>query len=80
MIIELKKSDDFPEFQWAFVCASVGDCKAFCWTPSSGKLQDITVGNRTNLTDASDPGGRIGPYLQGGFYYLFTSIYLFRYS
>jgi len=27
---------------------------------------DITVGNRTNLADATDPGGRLGPSLQGG--------------
>jgi hypothetical protein len=27
---------------------------------------DITEGNRTNLTDAKDPGGRLGPYLDNG--------------
>jgi len=66
LLVELKKSDDFPDLQWAFICASVGDCKAFCWSPSTGKFTDITLGNRTNLTDATDPGGRIGPYLPGG--------------
>jgi len=66
VLVELKKNDEFPEIQWAFICASIGDCKAFCWSPSTGKVVDITVGNRTNLTDAQDPGGRIGPYLQGG--------------
>lgn len=25
---------------------------------------DITEGNRQNLTDARDPGGRLGPYLE----------------
>jgi len=27
---------------------------------------DITEGNRTNLADARDPGGRLGPHLSGG--------------
>lgn len=27
---------------------------------------DITAGNRSNLNDARDPGGRLGPYLEGG--------------
>jgi hypothetical protein len=25
---------------------------------------DITEGNRQNLTDARDPGGRLGPYIE----------------
>jgi hypothetical protein len=29
-------------------------------------LTDITLGNRSNLTDAKDPGGRLGPYSEKG--------------
>lgn len=35
--------------QWEFVCASVGDCKAFCY--SNGEITDITEGNRQNASD-----------------------------
>lgn len=31
-----------------------------------GKVIDVTAGNRGNLTDARDPGGRIGPQLSLG--------------
>jgi hypothetical protein len=33
----------------------VGDCKAFHYSPRTGTLTDITLGNRTNLTDAKVP-------------------------
>lgn len=29
-------------------------------------MDDITIGNRANLTDAKDPGGRLGPWSQNG--------------
>ncbi|KAL6066075.1 TipA [Balamuthia mandrillaris] len=50
--------------RWVFVCASVGDCKAFHYDNKTGLFTDITEGNRTNLTDAKDPGGRLGPQVQ----------------
>eukprot|EP01107_Rhizomastix_libera_P003835 TRINITY_DN1657_c0_g1_i2.p1 TRINITY_DN1657_c0_g1~~TRINITY_DN1657_c0_g1_i2.p1 ORF type:complete len:868 (+),score=233.96 TRINITY_DN1657_c0_g1_i2:30-2606(+) len=49
---------------WAFLFISVGDCKVFRYSSSSGKISDITRGNRG--TDATDPGGRIGPHLDFG--------------
>lgn len=58
--------------QWGFVCCSVGDCKAFHYAPArgggkgGGEVTDITAGNRMNVTDVRDPGGRLGPYLEGG--------------
>ena len=52
--------------QWALVCASVGDCKAFVYSPSTHLIREITVGNRNNLIDASDCGGRLGPYKGNG--------------
>lgn len=49
-----------------FVVASLGDCKAFHYMHRSNEFTDITEGNRQNLTDARDPGGRLGPYIDGG--------------
>jgi len=54
------------EHPWIFVCVSVGDCKAFLYSRKQRTVKDITIGNRTNLTDAKDPGGRIGPFLNEG--------------
>eukprot|EP01122_Echinamoeba_exundans_P008942 TRINITY_DN3050_c0_g2_i1.p1 TRINITY_DN3050_c0_g2~~TRINITY_DN3050_c0_g2_i1.p1 ORF type:complete len:771 (-),score=115.67 TRINITY_DN3050_c0_g2_i1:4-2316(-) len=50
--------------EWALVCASVGDCKCFVWNTISKTAVDVTQGNRRNLRDASDPGGRIGPFIE----------------
>jgi len=52
--------------KWGFVCCSVGDCKAFHYSVKRDKVMDITLGNRINVTDVRDPGGRLGPYLEGG--------------
>jgi len=35
VLLELKKNDDFPDIQWAFLCSCIGDCKAFCWSPAT---------------------------------------------
>src|SRR5690606_18103380 len=51
--------------RWAFICASVGDCKAFLYRAASRTVVDITLFNRTEL-DVRDPGGRLGPHLKGG--------------
>lgn len=53
------------ETELAFVCASVGDCKCFQWKNSLQRVVDITATNR-GTNDARDPGGRLGPYLDGG--------------
>jgi len=55
-----------PEGDFGFVCVSVGDCKVFKYSVRDNSVKDLTVGNRTNLMDARDPGGRIGPYLPRG--------------
>eukprot|EP01111_Echinosteliopsis_oligospora_P010716 TRINITY_DN3396_c0_g1_i1.p1 TRINITY_DN3396_c0_g1~~TRINITY_DN3396_c0_g1_i1.p1 ORF type:complete len:567 (-),score=176.41 TRINITY_DN3396_c0_g1_i1:303-2003(-) len=52
--------------QFIFVCVSLGDCKAFHFSQSKQEFKDITQGNRQNLTDARDPGGRLGPYINEG--------------
>jgi len=45
---------------------SIGDCKCFLWDSNTGKVRDITVDNRGNLLDPTDPGGRLGPYGTSG--------------
>lgn len=50
------------EKRWGFLCASVGDCKAFLYSYRHKKLVDITYANRLNALDPTDPGGRLGPW------------------
>lgn len=52
--------------KYAIVCISLGDCKGYIWKSQNGEIVEFTEGNRQNITDARDPGGRLGPYLQGG--------------
>eukprot|EP01130_Rhizamoeba_saxonica_P014457 TRINITY_DN6321_c0_g2_i1.p1 TRINITY_DN6321_c0_g2~~TRINITY_DN6321_c0_g2_i1.p1 ORF type:complete len:990 (-),score=201.92 TRINITY_DN6321_c0_g2_i1:124-3093(-) len=61
MLTKLKSAND-----WAFTLASVGDCKSFYWDSATGIVTDITSGNRINLHDATDCGGRLGPYHPNG--------------
>jgi hypothetical protein len=65
MCVELEPEKD-TDPKWGFLCASVGDCKAFLFSQKSQKVIDITAGNRLNQKDARDPGGRLGPYLEHG--------------
>jgi len=78
VLLEIDKNNERWSPSWEFVCASVGDCKAFHVSSSSrpkpGKqradpgmvdVMDITARNRPS-TDPKDPGGRLGPYLEGG--------------
>jgi hypothetical protein len=52
--------------QWCFNCISIGDCRAYHWSRQTTRIREITEGNRTNLTDSKDPGGRLGPYIYQG--------------
>lgn len=65
MILEIEP-DAKANSRWAFICLSLGDCKAYIWSHKTGQVTEITEGNRQNITDARDPGGRIGPYLDKG--------------
>ncbi len=48
-----------------FVCGGVGDCKAYAYRQRERIVEDFTACNREfSENDASDPGGRIGPYLE----------------
>lgn len=49
--------------RWCFVCCSVGDCKVYHFSLRTGRVTDITSGNRGNISDPTDPGGRLGPFL-----------------
>eukprot|EP01116_Phalansterium_solitarium_P012300 TRINITY_DN28477_c0_g1_i1.p1 TRINITY_DN28477_c0_g1~~TRINITY_DN28477_c0_g1_i1.p1 ORF type:complete len:516 (-),score=151.74 TRINITY_DN28477_c0_g1_i1:292-1671(-) len=64
LLLQLQPNElDVP---WVFVCVSVGDCKAFHWSAKTRRITDITESNRCNSTDATDPGGRLGPQLSEG--------------
>lgn len=61
MALPLEKSSSL-----VFVFVSVGDCKAFVRRArAGGKIEDLTLGLRNDVTDPKDPGGRIGPYIKG---------------
>eukprot|EP00012_Vannella_robusta_P010305 CAMPEP_0206206828 /NCGR_PEP_ID=MMETSP0166-20121206/15219_1 /ASSEMBLY_ACC=CAM_ASM_000260 /TAXON_ID=95228 /ORGANISM="Vannella robusta, Strain DIVA3 518/3/11/1/6" /LENGTH=716 /DNA_ID=CAMNT_0053627455 /DNA_START=955 /DNA_END=3105 /DNA_ORIENTATION=+ len=64
ILLELSERVTFDEFEedtnWVFVCVNVGDCKAFCIRNEEREVIEISIGNRTSSTDASDPGGRLG--------------------
>mmetsp|Transcript_7514 Transcript_7514/g.10389 ORF Transcript_7514/g.10389 Transcript_7514/m.10389 type:complete len:377 (+) Transcript_7514:1049-2179(+) len=63
MVFELEEPSEAGE--WAVVCISLGDCKAYRWNATTKEISDVTAGNRINITDARDPGGRLGPYVDG---------------
>eukprot|EP01130_Rhizamoeba_saxonica_P018218 TRINITY_DN9045_c0_g1_i1.p1 TRINITY_DN9045_c0_g1~~TRINITY_DN9045_c0_g1_i1.p1 ORF type:complete len:1308 (+),score=321.61 TRINITY_DN9045_c0_g1_i1:4304-8227(+) len=52
---------------WAFICASVGDCKAYHISCRDNTITEICVDSRSGsgALDARDSGGRIGPYKDG---------------
>jgi len=45
---------------------SIGDCKCYLYNHKTRKVREVTRGNRGLSTDASDPGGRLGPYVGNG--------------
>lgn len=57
---------DAEKQEWAAVVVSVGDCKCFVYNRMTETVSDLTMGNRSNLHDARDPGGRLGPYFDSG--------------
>lgn len=46
--------------EYFFIYVTLGDCKFFHYSTQENILSDLTFGNRKNLTDASDPGGKLG--------------------
>eukprot|EP01113_Clastostelium_recurvatum_P019328 TRINITY_DN2278_c1_g1_i3.p1 TRINITY_DN2278_c1_g1~~TRINITY_DN2278_c1_g1_i3.p1 ORF type:complete len:426 (-),score=78.94 TRINITY_DN2278_c1_g1_i3:30-1307(-) len=56
-----------PPSPWGILCVSVGDCKAYRICAANKSVSEVTVGCRAgNLSDLTDPGGRLGPYLGHG--------------
>jgi len=64
--LELEPAREGGEPRWGLLCASVGDCKAFIGSQASREVIDVTMGNRNNVVDGRDPGGRLGPYVGNG--------------
>lgn len=50
---------------WTFISTCVGDCKIFHFSQRAQTVTDVTAFNRIAISDPSDPGGRIGPYVEG---------------
>lgn len=56
-----------PPSPWGILCVSIGDCKAYRISVANKTVSEVTVGCRAgNLSDLTDPGGRLGPYLGQG--------------
>jgi len=52
--------------EFIYLAVNVGDCKTYLYRRSEGSFQDVTQGNRLEISDPCDPGGRLGPYLENG--------------
>jgi serine/threonine protein phosphatase PrpC len=61
LVLELEQREA-GDPRWGLLCGSVGDCKAFHVNMKTREILDITSGNRDNVKDSRDPGGRLGPY------------------
>lgn len=42
--------------EWVYLCVSIGDCKALVYQPATGRLRDVTAGNRAGSNSPVDPG------------------------
>jgi hypothetical protein len=51
---------------WVFLACSVGDVKSFIYSKHADQCCDVTAGNRFNVNDSTDPGGRLGPHCDPG--------------
>jgi len=61
--ILLKSAEATMSHKYIWVGISCGDCKMLLYSKANNTITDITECNRSNITDASDPGGRLGPYI-----------------
>lgn len=68
VLLRLKKAKEDPKKgdSWMFACVSIGDCKAYHYSAATKSVVDLTAGNRKNVYDARDCGGRLGPYVGEG--------------
>jgi len=49
-----------------FLGITIGDCKCFRYSAETQECTDITAGNRMNIVDPRDPGGRLGAHQKNG--------------
>ena len=47
---------------WVIVSVNVGDCKLLVYSPRSRSVFDVTHTTRDDVTNLTDPGGRLGSY------------------
>jgi len=80
MLVEVEPNVQLNHANWCFVCANVGDCKAFHWSKSNGQISEITLGSRGNVSDRADPGGRLGPYIYQVLFAILNSHMFLRYN
>jgi Protein phosphatase 2C len=66
MIVEEAHFGSLGESCYGFVCASVGDCKAYLIERASGEVIPLTGANRGGDFNPADCGGRLGPCGPGG--------------
>jgi len=66
LLVEVEANPQLNNATWCFVCANIGNCKAFLWSKSNSQVTEITHGSRATIADSSDPGGRLGPYIYQG--------------
>lgn len=64
-VVEVEPTAETGQKRWCFVCATVGDCKAYHWSKQERTVTEITQGSNI-IGDVADPGGRIGPYIYQG--------------
>ena len=46
---------------WALVTVNVGDSLAYAYSPTTGRVREVTVGSHTKDRDMKDAGGVLGP-------------------
>jgi len=64
MVLELQ--EPHKDGKWGIVISNLGDCKAYLYSAVTNKVVEVTDNARTDITDVKDPGGRLGPQLEGG--------------
>lgn len=64
-VVEVEPNPENDNKKWCFICATVGDCRAYIWPRGKDTVQEITQGVNI-IGDVGDPGGRIGPYIYQG--------------
>ena len=62
IVFELKEKTP----RWGVVTISIGESKLYLYSEKTKQITEVTAGNRRDITDWRDPGGRLGPYIDKG--------------